>query len=355
MASQSLDQIRERTASPHAASFQLMTEDGWLIGPDPSALAAFTAGLPTSLATSVTTTQAQLQRNAHRWCTRFNTSMQARVRGYVALARACHYEYPWPVVAILGICAVVEGERRASVFGLLGDAAARLGSDGLARMSDRSKDMLRRTNRAIFADSVPTVIYALRCHNLTIGGQPELAQALLDAPLPPLMDETSRQLMRGLCAALRLADGPARFDALSQLTLEHFEREQRILSFNLGVRELESAPSRRGGSRRPTLLSRLLNTNSTNAPVIHRGRVRFEAQALPTGFDIKHHRARVDVFGRLYVSSVTGSQADYRVAVTHVEQEFGDGHPFGGSVTGQPRYPHGGAPRCGLELPSASR
>lgn len=343
MAGRALDQIRERSASPGAASFQLMTEDAWLIGPDHDALASFTRGLPASLGARVISTQAQLQLDGHRWCTRFNYGMRRRVQGYLALARACHYEYPWPIVAILGICSVVDGERRATLYGLLGDAAARLGRDGLARTSDRSKDMLRRTNRAIFADSVPTVVYALGCHNLSLDGQPELAQALLDAPLPPLMDETSRRLMRALGHGLQLADPHARFTALAELTLEHFEREQRILSFNLGVRELESAPEH--SSRAQTLVGRLLSTNTTAAPMIRDGRVRFEAQALPDGFDLKHHRARVELFGRLYVRSVTGSPSDYRVAVTHVERQFGD------AGRERPRFPTGGAPHCELDLP----
>ncbi len=49
------------------------------------------------------------------------------------------------------------------------------------RLADRTLNALRRTNRGVFADSVPVVLYALHIRALERDGQPELARALAEA------------------------------------------------------------------------------------------------------------------------------------------------------------------------------
>ena len=63
------------------------------------------------------------------------------------------------------------------------------------------------------------------------------------------------------------------------------------------------------------------------APVIERGlfgrRLTFKPFPLPPGFDIREHAPRVDLFGRAFVSSVTGDVEDYATAVRWVARRFG--------------------------------
>ncbi|MCA9685030.1 MAG: hypothetical protein KC457_22800, partial [Myxococcales bacterium] len=330
--------LREALAYEQANSFQLMTEDAWLL--PASGLAGYLAGLPTPLATELREQSEGFHRRAHDWCRKYNISIRQRVRGYVQLGRACRHAYPWPTVAILGICTVIGGERQSTLYGLLGDALDRLGTHDLAETTDRTKDMLRRTNRAIFADSVPVVLYALQCHNLRQQGRIDLAEALMAAPLPPLMDEMSATLISELVRGLDITSARERFAALSELTLRHFEREQRILSFNLGVRDWQAKPA----TRPPRGLGRLLAMREVEAPEVEAGEIVFRKQPLPSGFDMKDHRARVEVFGRLYVQSVTRTPTDYGAAVGYVEGRFGDGRVVG-------LLPDGPAPAFELDIP----
>ncbi|MGN6110339.1 MAG: hypothetical protein ACTHU0_34870 [Kofleriaceae bacterium] len=59
------------------------------------------------------------------------------------------------------------------------------------------------------------------------------------------------------------------------------------------------------------------------APVIERGALVFRPFALPAGFDLRDHDARVELFGRAFVTSVTRSRADYGIAKSWVVAQFG--------------------------------
>jgi hypothetical protein len=269
--------------------------------------------------------QASLLREAHGLLVRHNRSVHGRLAGYLEMGRRCRFEYPWPVVAMLGISQVLGGFARARAWGLVGPAATRLGYAGLERLAEATDDVLRRTNRGIFADSVPTVLLGLRAHALRERGQLELAEALLDGPLPPVLDEEARAIARGLYGGLAIADRRGRFAALSALTLRHFDREQAIFSHHLGPapRSRNESASRGAGA----LLGRLLEMRAVPAPVVERGlfgrRLTFRPFPLPAGFDIREHGPRVDVFGRAFVSSVTLDEEDYATAVRYVARRFG--------------------------------
>jgi hypothetical protein len=255
-----------------------------------------------------------LQGQALRFLQKYNRSVHARLAGYVEIGRRCRFAYPWPVVAILGIEQVMEGMRHNRVYGLVGEAARRLGWRGLAQLTDGSEDVLRRTNRGIFADSLPTVLLALRADELRRGGEAALAGALLDGPLPPTFDDECRALARALYDGLGIADDSARFRALAQLTARHFAREQAIFTHQIGP------PSSRP---QPAVLRRLLAIRAVPAPVIDHGRVKLASFALPRGFDLRDHAARVSLFGRAFVDAITASVDDYRVAAAHVVARWG--------------------------------
>ena len=255
-----------------------------------------------------------LQRDAHGFLARYNRSVHARLAGYIEIGRRCRFAYPWPVVAILGIEQVMEGMRQNRLFGLVGDAARRLGWRALAQLTDGSEDVLRRTNRGIFADSLPTVLLALRADERRRGGEVAVAEALLNGPLPPTFDEECRALARALYDGLAIADPRARFAALAQLTTRHFAREQAILTYQIGP------PSRRP---QPAVLRRLLAIRAVPAPVVVDGRVTLAPFPLPAGFDLRDHAARVSLFGRAFVDSVTRSVDDYRAAAAHVVGRWG--------------------------------
>jgi hypothetical protein len=57
--------------------------------------------------------------------------------------------------------------------------------------------------------------------------------------------------------------------------------------------------------------------------VVHGGKLVFRSFRLPSGFDLRDHDIRVEAFGRAFVSSVTGSVADYRIAQAWVVGRFG--------------------------------
>lgn len=314
-----VDALRRRLGDPGAASFQLMGEDlALLSGEDLAAAGAAwheaLARVPEALRARLVAELDGVQREAHRLVRKYNRSVGARIAGYVELGRRCGFAYPWPVVAILGLEQVLAGMRQNRVYGLVGEAARRLGWRALWQLADGSEDVLRRTNRGIFADSVPTVLMGLRAHALAAGGEAELGRALVDGPLPPLFDEECRALARGLADGLAVADGEARFAALAALTLRHFCREQAIFTHHIGP-----PPSR----PESPVIRRLLSIRAVPAPVVRQGAVMLEPYRLPRGFDLRDHAARVAVFGRAFVSSVTGSLADYRAAAAHVVARWG--------------------------------
>lgn len=330
-----IERLRSLLGDEGAASFQLMGEElALLTGADlEEAALAYRAELertvPAGLRPAFLREQRALQERAVRWLRRYNRNVTTRLRGYLALGRACHFEYPWPVVAILGICTVQDGMGRMRVYGLVGQAAERLGLPLVARITDRLDDVLRRTNRGIFADSVPVALLALRCHALRAAGQDDLARALLAGPLPLTMDEECRELARDLCEGLALPDGQERFARLAALTTRHFGREQAVFTHHLGERRTAAPPP--FASPVEAFIS---NPRAVLAPAIERGwrgrRVVFRPRRLPAGFDIRGHAGRVEVFGELFVRSLTRDRADYQAAVDFALArcgEPGERHP----------------------------
>jgi hypothetical protein len=317
-----VDALRARLGDPRAASFQLMGEDLVVIGAAElrAAIAEHAAALdrlPPGLRDEVEREDAAVADEAHRWLRRHNRNVHGRIAGYLELGRRCRFDYPWPVVAILGICQVLTGMRRNRLYGLIGGVADRIGWPVLERIAEGSDDVLRRTNRGIFADSVPTVLRALRADELRRAGRPDLAAALVDVPAV-LGDAESRALGRALADGLAIDDADRRFAALAALTLAHFAREQAVFTYQMG-------PRRAGGSK---LAARLVTITEVPAPVVERDRlgrrrVAFRPYRLPRGFDIHDHDARVRAFGDAFVSSITADVDDYRAAAAWVVARFG--------------------------------
>ena len=324
-----VDQLRKALDEPEAKSFRLMSDD--LVRVDGARLRTaaseeaveLDAAMDAELRRAFDEEHDRAAREAHEWLLRHNGAIHSRIRGYLELGRRCRFQYPWPVVAILGLCQVLTGLRRVHWFGLVGPVASRLGYPALEELAEKSDDVLRRTNRAIFADSVPTVLFALRCDEHRGAGRPELAKALLDGPLPPIFDAESRQIVRGIYDGLAISDDEHRFASLAELTLRHFGREQSIYTFQMG-----------GGSRgrkerraAPSLLTRLFSPTTVSAPVVVRTprgpRVRFRPFGLPPGFSMRDHAARVEAFGRAFVTSVTRNIEEYQAAVKYVVHRFG--------------------------------
>jgi hypothetical protein len=346
------ESLRAHLGDPSAGSFQLMGEDlGRLTGADVALAgeayrAALEERVPAALRAAFEVEQADLARVTHQWLRRYNRHLFGRVEGYLALGRLVRLEYPWPIVAILGIGQVQSGLLRMRAFGLAGRAVARLGLSFVERATDGVDDMLRRTNRGIFADSVPTVLYALRCHDLRVSGQEALARALLEGPLLPAMDEESRELAVGLFDGFGVHAPEERFRCLAALTRRHFAREQAIFTHQMGGRrtrapEVSSRPLARW------LEGRWLNEpRRVAAPAIvghgRRRRLEYRAYALPAHFDMRDHEARVSAFDEAYVRSVTGSLEDYELAARYAHERFARAGSGGSGdlVT----YPPGGLP-----------
>jgi len=304
-----------------ASSFRLAGEELWLVTGADLRKAADEWSLalervPAALRARLEEEHAGLARAAHLWLRTFNGSLEARLRGYAAIGRAFAWELPWPAVAILGVLRVKGGVRQSEAIRLAGLAASEVGEIG-----DWIQDVLRRTNRGIFADSVPCALWALRAASLRASGEGELAQALLDGPLPPAMDEESRRIARGVEAALQLEDGDARFAALAAMTLQQFDREQAVFTAQMGAHREGEGPAWTGLQRFFTRMT------SVDAPVVERGRLRSRAYRFPGGFDVRDHRARSEHFARAFVTSVTGSAADFRVAVAEVVRRWPPGAP----------------------------
>ena len=300
-----IDALRARLGDPHAPSFRLMGEDLQLltVGDVHAALAVQATADPAVLAE-----EAALATEAHGWLRKYNRSMHGRVAGYVELGRRCAFRYPWPIVAILGIVQVMSGMDRARLYGLAGRVASRLGYKFFEQLGDASEDILRRTNRGIFADSVPTVLRALRVAELRRAGNTAVADALADGAAALLWDDECARLCRAIADGLAITGDDAQFRALAATTLHHFDREQAIFSHHM---------SARSRSRK------LPAAKAIPAPLVVRGKLVFKPFALPPGFDLRDHDARVAAFGQAFVTSVTGTLADYRVAREWVVARFG--------------------------------
>jgi len=260
--------------------------------------------------------QSQFVVEAHRFVTRYNQSLYRRVRGYLELGRRCDFVYQWPVVAALGICQVLAGFTQARLYGLAGQAFGRLGMKLLDRISDTTTDILRRTNRGIFHDSVPTVLYALFAHRLRREGDDRLARQLLEGPLPLLFDEESRAIAKGLFDNLGPSASASRFEAMFELTKLHFRREQSIFSHHLGTQP--------PGDSEPYFLRRFARISELPAPTIQRGKVVFKPYKLPAGFDMRDHDARVREFTQAFIEQSVSNLEDYKVAAGYVVERFGE-------------------------------
>jgi hypothetical protein len=306
------------------SSFRLMGED--LVGLTPDALrsaadaheAELERHVPVELRESVRDERVAIARDAHAMLVRYNSSIHARVRGYVELGKRLGFEYPWPVVAILGITQVMRTLRTVHLLGLAGSVLEQLGRGRLAETVEKTDDILRRTNRGIFADSVPTVAFALRCHALRKEGREELARVLLAGPRMIWMDEESSAIALRLYEGLAIADLEERFQSLSALTLSHFAREQAILSFHMGV------PLERGDApRRPkSWVARMLDPRTVRAPRVRDAKLELWPYPLPEGFEMKDHTRRVEVFGDAFVTSITTTRHDYEIARDWVLARF---------------------------------
>jgi hypothetical protein len=309
-----------------ASSFRLSGEELWLVtGADlKRAAEEWSSGLervPQSLRSALEAEHAELARVAHHWLTTFNGSLEARLRGYAAVGRAYAWEFPWPSVAILGVLQVRGGMRQTEALRLFGLAAS-----GLLEVGDWMQDVLRRTNRGIFCDSVPCALWALRCAVLRREGKVELASALLDGPLPPAMDEESRALARGVDKAMQLRDGAERFGALAAMTVRQFDREQAVFTAQMGSLRGGGAGVRpRGLPAWSALQLRLTQLKKVDAPKVERGRYRTRPYVFPPGFDVRDHRQRSEQFRKAFVDAITGSLDDYRVAVSEVLKRWPGG------------------------------
>lgn len=267
---------------------------------------AVIAMLPPDVYAAVLAEEQALAADAYAMLRRFNRSMHARVAGYLELGRRCDFRYPWMVVAVLGIVQVMGGLDRARLYGLAGRVASRFGYAFLEQLGDASEDILRRTNRGIFADSVPTVLRAIRAAELR-ASSPAVADALIDGTAAVLYDAESAALCRSIADGLAEPDAVRSFHALSATTAQHFAREQAIFTHHIASK---------------TAKRKLPAAKSVPAPVVRRGKLSFRPFALPAGFDLRDHAARVDQFGRAFVASVTSSPSDYRIARDHVLARF---------------------------------
>ncbi len=315
------DALRRTLPLADASSFRLAGEELWLVtGADLRRAAdEWSRGLEQvtpSLRGRLEDEHAALARAAHVWLTTFNGNLEARLRGYAAIGRAFAWELPWPAVAILGVLRVKGGVRQSEAIRLAGLAASEV-----AEIGDWIQDVLRRTNRGIFADSVPCALWALRAAAVRLAGDGELAQALLDGPLPPAMDEESRAIARGIAGALQLDDGEARFRALAAMTLQQFDREQAVFTAQMGAHREGEGPAW------STLQRWFTRMNSVDAPVVEGGKLRSRVYRFPSGFDVRDHRARSEHFAAAFVKSVTRSAADFRVAVAEVIRRWPPGSP----------------------------
>lgn len=342
-----IDALRTKLGDPDAPSFRLMGEDLALLTIDDirAAVDHQIAAIPRELRDELLAEEAALAAEAHRWLTRYNRSLYGRIAGYLALGEKIEFRYPWPVVAILGLVQVIEGMDRARVYGLVGrgaslvgrgashvergvsrlglsrlgplasDAVGKLGAlandaiaklDSFERLGDGSEDVLRRTNRGIFADSVPLVLRALRAEELLRAGRPEVARGLLEGAAAVLWDSDCTALCTAIAEGLVVSDEGERFGWLALTTISHFAREQAIFTHHIASKSRRKLPS----------------AKAIPAPVIEGEKLLFKPFDLPQGFDFRDHDARVETFARAFVLSVTGSLREYKIAVAWVRNRF---------------------------------
>src|SRR5690606_34368563 len=159
-----------------------MGEDPPLIGGD-DLLAAGQAWpreldepVPAAMQPAFSREQAAAVAEAHRFTRRYNISLADRIRGYLELAERLDHQYPWPIVAILGLMEVRGSLTRFGALTAGSPLLARLGGQRWTRMADRTLDAPRRTNRGISADSVPLVLYARHVRALDRDGRSQLAR-----------------------------------------------------------------------------------------------------------------------------------------------------------------------------------
>lgn len=309
---------------PNAKSFQLQGEDLLLLGGEHLLAVAehwrrdLDQRVPAAMQPAFLREQAAAAAEAQRWLRRHNVSLHDRIAGYLALADLVE-DYPWPIVAILGL---MEVRGSISRFGALTAGSPLLASFGQSRwvrMADRTLDILRRTNRGIFADSIPLVLYALHVRALERDGQHELARALVDGPLPPVWDAAQAGVLVRLVDGLREPDPERRFRSLADLTVDQFEREQQVFTHHLGGdRPAAERPIRRPTRGAAARLQTWLAPPQVRAPRIERSsggrRLVFAECPLPPEFDLRNHAARVELFSEVFVRSVLGSRADYACA-----------------------------------------
>jgi hypothetical protein len=298
-----VDALRDRLADPSAPSFRLMGEDLQLL-----TLEDIRRQLPDKIDPELAAEERALAIDAHSWLRKYNRSLHGRVIGYVELGRRCEFRYPWPVVAILGIVQVMTGMDRARVYGLVGRLAARVGYRFLEQLGDASEDILRRTNRGIFADSVPTVLRAIRAHALRREGKAELASALIEGQAALLWDGESALLCKRIADGLDITEPEAQFRALADTTVRHFDREQAIFTHHIASRNKSR---------------KLPSAKTIPAPKVSKGKLMFEGYPLPPGFDLRDHGPRVEVFAEAFVHSVTRTRAEYGIARDYVLARFG--------------------------------
>ncbi len=316
-----LDEVRE-LLDQQVESFRVYGEDLIVMTPDRLARAAsrhqqeLEKRVPQSLREPLIRAQRDVLTQAHTFVVRYGASIHTRIRGYLVLGERMKFEYPWPVVAVLGLHEVLRSLVRVHGLGVVAFGLARVGIPALSERIERVDDVLRRTNRGIFLDSVPTVLYALHALELERAGESAVSRLMLEGSCPIVMDEHALGLARSLVAGLRMEDPETRFAALAELTLVHFAREQAVFSHHLGARR---APVGR--------LERLLSARHIVAPRVEgrpgERRLVFRPSPLPAGFDLLDHDARVRVFGEAFVSSVTRSREDYRVAQRWVTDHYG--------------------------------
>jgi hypothetical protein len=328
-----IDALRARLGDPAAPSFRLMGEDLALLTVEDlrAATERQIAAIDPALRDALVAEESALAAEAHRWLVKYNRSLYGRIAGYLALGERIEFRYPWPVVAILGIVQVLGGMDRARVYGLVGRAASRVGAlashassrvgafaaqttrmagklDSYERLGDGSEDVLRRTNRGIFADSVPLVLRALRAEELMRANNHDLARGLLEGAAAVLWDRDCTALCTAIAEGLVLDDPAEQFRWLGLTTISHFGREQQIFTHHIASKSRRKLPA----------------ATSVPAPVVEGGRLVFKPFALAQGFDFRDHDARVEAFARAFVMSVTGSRADYAVAMAYVKNRFGN-------------------------------
>jgi hypothetical protein len=220
--------------------------------------------------------------------------------------------------------------------GLIGRLLTKLGNAKPEKVSDRVSDVLRRTNRGIFFDSIPTTLYAAFVHQQHLSGDLAMADMLVDGPLPPLMDDESRGQVHRVASAFRIEDGEKRYRELCNITHEQFDREQAIFTWHLGAHRTQPPDSPPHPMNQP---------KSVLAPQIQASQLTFKPHKLPSDFDMRDHGKRVRHFGEAFVSSVTSSPHNYQVAVEWVVNRYGNGDPLPKLV-----WAMGGTPRPDLNL-----